>query len=141
MDGNFFTSETFLAILSALLGGVNILQLIFFRSTKKKYSAEAQKAEVEVQQAKADMHQDQYDYVNEQLSKIQQEYYSLAAKYRETMTAHLQEIDQKCNEIAELKSKLVYFKGLRCYCSDCANRIKESPYKKNDTESKVNEHE
>lgn len=122
-------SNTFLTILSILLGGVNIFQLIFLRTTKKRYEAEAKKADAEAEQMRTDLHQDQYDYVNEQLSKIQQEYYSLAAKYRETMTKHLTEIDQKCNEIAELKSKLIYFKGLRCYCSDCEKRVKESPYK------------
>ena len=130
MDGTpLISTEAILGIITALLGGVNIFQLLFLRATKRKYEAEARKAETETEQAKTDLHQDQYDYVNEQLSKIQQEYYSLAARYRETMTEHLTEIDQKCNEIAELKSKLVYFKGLRCYCSDCDKRIKESPYK------------
>lgn len=123
-------SEELLGIITSLLAGMNVLQFIFWRKTKRKYEAETAKTEVETEQAKTDLHQDQYDYVNEQLSKIQQEYYDLAARYRETMTKHLMEIDEKCNEIAELKSKLVYFKGLRCYRSDCNIRIKESPYKK-----------
>lgn len=122
-------TETILSILLALLGGVNIFQFLFLRTTKKKYEAEARAAETAVEHGRVDLQQDQYDYVNAQLTKIQQEYYDLAAKYRETMTNHLQEIDNKCNEIAELKSKLTYFKGLRCYCSDCDNRIYESPYK------------
>lgn len=122
-------TETLLSIIIALLGGVNIFQIFFLRSTKKKYAAEAEKAHTEAQKGKVNLQQDQYDYVNEQLSKIQGEYYSLADKYRKTMTDHLQEIDGKCNEIAELKSKLVYFKGLRCYRSDCGERIRESPYK------------
>lgn len=124
-------TDTVLEIGLSLLGGLNIFQFIFFRKTKRRLEAETAKTEIETAQAKVDLHQDQYDYVSEQLSKIQQEYYDLAARYRETMTEHLKEIDQKCNEIAELKSKLVYFKGLRCYRSDCAERIKESPYKKN----------
>lgn len=122
-------TDAFLSILIALLGGVNIFQIFFLRSTKKKYEAEAEKAHTEAQQGKVSLQQDQYDYVNEQLSKIQGEYYNLADKYRKTMTDHLQEIDGKCNEIAELKSKLVYFKGLRCYRSDCGERIRESPYR------------
>lgn len=132
-------SETLLGIIASLFLGVNILQFLFWRKTKRKYEAETAKTEVETEQAKNDLHQDQYDYVNEQLSKIQQEYYDLAARYRETMTQHLMEIDGKCNEIAELKSKLVYFKGLRCYRSDCAERIKESPYKKVKEESSPEE--
>ncbi len=125
-------SNTLLSILVTLFAGLNVFQFIFIRITKRKYAAEAAKAEAEAGQLQTDLHQDQYDYVNEQLSKIQKEYYDLAARYRETMTQHLMEIDVKCNEIAELKSKLVYFKGLRCYCSDCDRRVKDSPYKKDE---------
>lgn len=123
-------SETILSVLVALLGGVNIFQLLFYRATKKKYTAEAEKVTTEAMHGRLDLHQDQYDYVNAQLTKIQGEYYELADKYRKTMTDHLIEIDGKCNEIAELKSKLAYFKGLRCYTSDCPRRVKESPYRK-----------
>ena len=122
-------TETILAIALALLGGVNIFQIIFFRSSKKMYQAKAEAALTEVQQTKVDLQQDQYDFVNAQLTKIQQEFYDLAEKYRKNMSDNLNEIDQKCNEIAELKSKLIYFKGLRCYKADCGERIKESPYK------------
>ncbi|MCQ2058659.1 MAG: hypothetical protein MJY71_02375 [Bacteroidaceae bacterium] len=122
--------DIILPILIALLGGANVFQFLFFRSTQKKYAADAKVAETQAEHGRVDLQQDQFDYVNTQLSKIQQEYYELAAKYRETMTQHLQEIDEKCNEIASLKSRLVYFKGLRCYCSECANRIQENPYNK-----------
>lgn len=124
-------TDAFLSIIIALLGGVNIFQIFFLRSTKKKFAAEAEKASTEAQKDKVNLQQDQYDYVNEQLSKIQGEYYNLADKYRKTMTDHLQEIDGKCNEIAELKSKLIYFKGMRCYKSDCSVRILDSPYTDN----------
>ncbi len=122
-------TDAILSALVALLGGVNILQLFFYRSTKKRYEAEAEKVKTAADHDRLDLHQDQYDYVNAQLTKIQQEYYDLAGRYRETMTAHLLEIDSKCNEIAELKSKLTYFKGLRCYRSDCPTRTQESPYR------------
>lgn len=122
-------TETILSVLVTLLGGVNIFQFLFWRATKKKYEAEASTAATAARHSQIDLQQDQFDYVNTQLSKIQKEYYELAATYRETMTKHLQEIDAKCNEIAELKSKLVYFKGLRCYSSDCPSRVKDSPYK------------
>ena len=122
-------TDTILSILVALFGGCNVFQFLFLRATKKKYAAEVKQVEVAAEQGRVDLQQDQYDYVQGQLSKIQQEYYDLAEMYRRTMTEHLQEIDGKCNEIAELKSKLIYFKGLRCYCSDCDRRIKESPYK------------
>lgn len=130
-------TDTLLSIIAALFGGLNIFQFLFFRSTKKKYEAEANKAQVEAAHGRVDLQQDQYDYVNAQLTKIQTEYYALADKYRATMTEHLQEIDGKCNEIATLKSKLAYFKGLRCYQSSCANRIFDSPYKKNSNEENL----
>lgn len=121
-------NETIITVIAAIFAGCNVFQFLFFRSTRRKYEAEAEAAKTEAEHGKLDLQQDQYDYVNSQLSKIQQEYYELADKYRRTMSEHLQEIDLKCNEIAELKSKLIYFKGLRCYRSECQNRIKESPY-------------
>ena len=54
---------------------------------------------------------------------------------RATMSEHLKEIDGKCNEIAQLKSKLSYFKGLRCYRSACANRMWENSDKNNELKS------
>lgn len=130
-------TATILEILVGLFAGMNILQFVFWRKTKRKLEAETAMSEIEAQQAKTDLQQDQFDYVNDQLSKIQQEYYDLAAKYRETMTLHLSEIDEKCNEIAGLKSKLTYFKGLRCYRSECTQRIRTSPYKKDDTSPSI----
>lgn len=124
-------TDTLLSVVAALFGGLNIFQFLFLRSTKKRYEAEANKVQIEAAHGRMDLQQDQYDYVNAQLTKIQEEYYSLAEKYRTTMTEHLKEIDVKCNEIASLKSKLAYFRGLRCYHSSCGNRITESPYKKN----------
>lgn len=127
-------NEIILAVIAAILGGCNIFQFLFLRDTKRRYAAEASEAATAAKHSQVDLQQDQFDYVNTQLSKIQKEYYELAANYRDTMTKHLQEIDNKCNEIAELKSKLTYFKGLRCYCSDCDKRVREGPYKNNKQE-------
>ena len=123
-------SDTLLGIALALFGGLNIFQFLFFRATKQKYEAEAQKEKTEAEHGRIDLQQDQYDYVNAQLTKIQEEYYTLADRYRSTMSQHLKEIDGKCNEIAQLTSKLSYFKGLRCYRSACANRLWENQDKK-----------
>ncbi len=120
---------TLLSHLLSFAGGGGIVGFVTLQYEKKKSKAEAEKIQTAADHDRLDLHQDQYDYVNAQLSKIQQEYYDLASRYRETMTAHLLEIDAKCNEIAELKSKLTYFKGLRCYQSDCPSRVKESPYR------------
>lgn len=131
-------TDTILSIALALFGGLNIFQFIFFRATKQKYEAEAQKEKTEAEHGRIDLQQDQYDYVNAQLTKIQEEYYTLADRYRSTMSQHLKEIDGKCNEIAQLKSKLSYFKGLRCYRSACANRLWENPDKKDKTNENSN---
>lgn len=128
-------TETLLTIAVALFGGLNIFQFIFLRATKQKYEAEASKASTEAKHERIDLQQDQYDYVNAQLTKIQEEYYTLADRYRSTMSEHLKEIDGKCNEIAQLKSKLSYFKGLRCYRSACGNRMWENPDKNNELKS------
>lgn len=121
--------STFLPNLLSFAGGGGLVGFVSLKYEQKKSKAEAEKVQTAADHDRLDLHQDQYDYVNAQLSKIQQEYYDLASRYRETMTAHLLEIDAKCNEIAELKSKLTYFKGLRCYQSDCPSRVKESPYR------------
>ena len=130
-------TEILTDLITFFLGG-GIASFVTVKATQRKAAAEADRAKTSAEHDRLDLHQDQYDYVNAQLSKIQQEYYDLASRYRETMTAHLLEIDGKCNEIAELKSKLTYFKGLRCYQSDCPSRVKDSPYrdhaKSNNTE-------
>ena len=40
-------TDTILSIALALFGGLNIFQFIFFRTTKQKYEAEAQKERLE----------------------------------------------------------------------------------------------
>jgi hypothetical protein len=36
-------------------------------------------------------------------------------------------ISAKCNEIAELKSKVAYLNGIKCYNFTCEHRIKNNP--------------
>ena len=40
-----------------------------------------------------------------------------------------QAISAKCNEVASLKSKVTYLKGIRCYNFTCKNRIMVNPDK------------
>ena len=46
--------EWILGTLAALLGGLDIFQFFFFRSTKKKYEADAEKAKIESEQSRND---------------------------------------------------------------------------------------
>lgn len=116
--------EWILGIISGVFGGLNIFQFIFWRSEEKKLKAEAESAVTDAKQKNIDLQQDQYDFLLEKLTKYQEEYYALADKMQEEMKKHVMQINIKCNEISELKSKLIYFKGLRCYKSDCPMRIK-----------------
>lgn len=121
------TIEWVLGIISALLGGLNIFQLICWRSEKQKHQAEADSLSIDAQQKKLDLTEDGYDYLLEKLTKYQQDYFNLADQMQQEMRKHTELINQKCNEIAELKSKLIYFRGLRCYKSECPHRIKDNP--------------
>lgn len=119
--------EWALGIIASLLAGTNIYQLICYRSMKEKLGAEAKTASVTAHQKEIDLHQDQYDYLLKKLSEFQKQYFELSSKLQQETQLHLEAINAKCNELAELKSKLIYFKGLRCYRSDCSQRIRINP--------------
>ena len=94
---------------------------------KEKFNAEAHTASVEAKHKEIDLHQDQYDYLLTKLSEFQKQYFELSSRLQQETQLHLEAINAKCNELAELKSKLIYFKGLRCYRSDCSHRIRINP--------------
>jgi uncharacterized lipoprotein YehR (DUF1307 family) len=119
--------EWVLGIIASLLAGTNIYQLFCYRSMKEKLSAEAKTASVEAEHKEIDLHQDQYDYLLRKLSEFQHQYFEMSSRLQQETQKHLEVINAKCNELAELKSKLIYFKGLRCYKSDCSMRIKINP--------------
>jgi len=124
--------SSILEIVLLLLGGLNIFQLIFWRVQRDKLVVELENLKTELKQKQTDLAQDQYDYVFTQLSKLQKEYLDLQSKVRSEANEHSNVIQEKCNEIAELKSKVVYYKGLRCYRSDCGTRVCRNP-KDNET--------
>lgn len=119
--------EWILGVVASLLAGTNIYQLICYRSMKEKMNAEAKTASVEAQKKEFDLHQDQYDYLLTKLSDFQKQYFEMSSRLQQETQKHLEVINSKCNELAELKSKLIYFKGLRCYKSDCSLRIRINP--------------
>lgn len=128
--------EWILGTLASLLVGTNIYQLMENRSMRQKIKAEAKSAAVDAEHKEIDLHQDQYDYLLTKLSEFQNQYFELSSKLQQETQRHLEAINKKCNELAELKSKLVYFKGLRCYRSDCSKRIRINPDDKNLQEKK-----
>ena len=122
------------SIIIVLLGGINFIQLFQYKTTVKKYKAEANSATVDAEQKKIDLHQDQYDYLLQKLTKYQEDYFSMSERLQEQTRKDIGIINTKCNEIAELKSKIMYYKGLRCYRSDCGKRICTNP--EHNTENK-----
>ena len=72
--------ETILGIVAGLFGGLNILQFIFFRSTKKEYQARAEQAAIEAKDARFESLQKQindmeslYKSQGEELKAVRQE--------------------------------------------------------------------
>lgn len=60
--------------LLALCAGLNVFQFIFFRSTKKKYEAEAVKAKAEGEKAEADAAESKQSSLERRLAAIEQLY-------------------------------------------------------------------
>jgi hypothetical protein len=116
-------STIILTIATTLLGGLNIFQVIFWRVEKRKMNADASALEADAKHKGIDLQQDQYDYLLEKLSTFQTEYFELLEKVQKGAKEHAELINTKCNEIAELKSKLTYYRGISCYKSDCSTRI------------------
>lgn len=57
------TTETVLTVLTCLLGGVNIFQILFLRSTKRKFEAEADVAKAEADKARTEVKQGELDLI------------------------------------------------------------------------------
>lgn len=126
--------EWLLGIIASSLGGLNIFQMIYYKTQRDKLRAEADGATVAAKHKSIDLQQDQYDYLLGKLSKFQEDYFELLDKVQSDARSHSEVINTKCNEISELKSKIVYYKGLKCYKSDCSQRITINP--KNEEENK-----
>ena len=118
-----------LAIVSTLLCGLNIFQFIFWKTQRDKMRAEADSSMTDAHRKDIDLQQDQYDYLLQKLNDFQEQYFTLSKKLQDEMLSHMSDINAKCDEIAALKSKLIYFKGLRCYRSGCLERIDKNPVK------------
>lgn len=118
-----------LAIFAALSTGLNIFQVIFWRTQRDKMRAEADSSMTDAHRKDIDLQQDQYDYLIEKLNIFQEQYFTLSKKLQDETQSHLEAINAKCDEIAMLRSKLVYFKSLRCYRTDCCIRLATSDKK------------
>lgn len=113
--------------------GSAITYLINLRSNRKL-------ATLEVNKKTHEFHQDEVDYLQGTLDKYMKDYHEMEKDFRENVTQLRNQIDElmaknsviiseKCNEIAALRSKVTYLKGIRCYNFTCPQRIKNSPDK------------
>lgn len=132
--------EYALAIIGSGGLGAAITYIFTFKSKKKQIEAEAEHQVVTTEHEKLDLNQDRYDYLQTTCDKYIKDYYSLEQEFRQKLAGLVDQIDQlklanaqtisdKCNEIAQLKSKITYLKGIRCYNFTCDRRIKENPDK------------
>ena len=126
-----------LAIISSGSLGAAITYILTFKSKRLQAMAEAESTEVEVEHKKQDLKQDQYDFLQKTCDKYIKDYHTLENDFRKQLQTLRDEIDKislekskaisdKCNEIAELKSKVTFLKGIRCYNFTCQNRIKNN---------------
>ena len=126
-----------LDIISSGSLGAAITYVLTFKSKRIQAMAEAESTEVEVEHKKQDLKQDQYDFLQKTCDKYIKDYHTLENDFRKQLQTLRDEIDKislekskaisdKCNEIAELKSKVTFLQGIRCYNFTCQNRIKNN---------------
>lgn len=132
--------EWLLAVIGSGGIGAVLTYVCTFKSKKKQIEAEAEQQVIKVQHDKQDLKQDQYDYLQKTCDKYIKDYHELEGDFRKQiqelreqmdkiMLEKSQAISAKCNEIASLKSKVTYLKGIRCYNFTCQNRIINNPDK------------
>lgn len=126
-----------LAIISSGSLGAAITYVLTFKSKRLQAMAEAESTEVEVEHKKQDLKQDQYDFLQKTCDKYIKDYHTLENDFRKQLQTLRDEIDKislekskaisdKCTEIAELKSKVTFLQGIRCYNFTCQHRIKNN---------------
>lgn len=127
-------------ILGILLGGGGIGSLVtwafHFKSEKRIKEAEAKQSEQTVESMATANDRDKFESMYVQITKMMQDYNNLSDDYRSyRQVATVKErnfqkkVDEKCQELAALKSQVQYLKGLRCYNTTCTHRMKTNPEK------------
>ena len=129
-----------LEILGILLGGGGIGSFItwafHFKSEKRIKEAEAEQSEHTAESIAPANTKDKFESMYIQITKMMQDYNNLSDDYRHYRQGAIvkernfqKKIDDKCQELAALKSQVQYLKGLRCYNTTCPHRIKTNPEK------------
>ena len=127
-------------ILGILLGGGGIGSFVTWafqlKSEKRIKEAEAKQSEQTVESMATANDRDKFESMYVQITKMMQDYNNLSDDYRSyRQVATVKErnfqkkVDEKCQELAALKSQVQYLKGLRCYNTTCSHRMKTNPEK------------
>ena len=127
-------------ILGILLGGGGIGSFItwvfHFKSEKRIKEAEARQSEQTAESMATANDRDKFESMYVQITKMMQDYNNLSDDYRNYRQGAVvkernfqKKVDEKCQELAALKSQVQYLKGLRCYNTTCPHRIKTNPEK------------
>lgn len=104
--------------------------LLFWNSEKKRRKALADTAAIEADKKGFDLRKDHFDLISEKFTQLQVDYFDLLEQIQRQSRKYIEEINQKCSEISELKSQMMYYKGVRCYRTDCPNRVLAEQYEK-----------
>lgn len=129
-----------LEILGVILGSGGLSSfvtwLVYLNSNKKLKEAEVAQSESVVENLQNANRKDKFESMYVQITKMMHDYNELSDDYRAyRQTATIKErdfqkkVDDKCSELASLKSQIQYLKGLRCYDTTCPKRIKTNPEK------------
>lgn len=112
------------------------MQLYTARTEKKRKEMEVEEACTDIERKKQDNKQDAFETLYGELNKCLEDYTQLSESYREHREktrkyeeAVQDQIRTKCNELAAMKSKIIYLKGIRCYNTLCPNRVRTNPDK------------
>ena len=127
-------------ILGILLGGGGIGSFVTWafqlKSEKRIKEAEAKQSEQTVESMATANDRDKFESMYVQITKMMQDYNNLSDDYRSyRQVATVKErnfqkkVDEKCQELAALKSQVQYLKGLRCYNTTCSHSMKTNPAK------------
>lgn len=129
-----------LEVLGIILGsgglGSFITWAVHLKAEKRLKEAEAAQSESTLESMNINNHKDRFEYMYVQITKMMQDYNELSDDYRHYRQNAIvkersfqQKVDDKCQELAALKSQVQYLKGLRCYNTTCPNRVKFNPEK------------
>lgn len=110
--------------------------LIHYKSEKKLKEHEVTKSSKEIEGMTTANDRDKFESMYVQITKMMQDYNDLSDDYRNYRQGAIvkernfqKKVDDKCQELAALRSQVQYLKGLRCYNTTCPHRIKTNPEK------------